>query len=346
MGRGRSADGVSVSVVIPTRNRQLLLRRALDSVLAQRQVDIEVLVVDEASEDGTADFVRAMADPRVALIRHDTPRGVAAARNAGLARARAPWVAFLDDDDLWAPTKLALQLAAAPAVGASWVCVGAVVVNEGLRIVSGTPPPSGGDVARLLAFNVVPGGGSGPMVRTELARSIGGFDTALSILADWDMWIRLFLKAPPACVEQPLVAYLRHNGSMSHVNEGFTDELDRMVAKHEEARRARGVEMSRDLWLKWAAAMMVRSGNRKEAVRTYVHLVRRYGDLKSLARAVLGGLFPELMVRYWGRNSLRRLPPGWQDEAEAWLETIRNGGTQPSGDARRTAALAVREAAG
>src|SRR5437867_300620 len=152
MGRGRSADGVSV--VIPTRNRQRLLRRALGSVLAQRQVDIEVLVVDEASEDGTADFVRAIADPRVVLVRHDAPRGVAAARNAGLARARAPWVAFLDDDDVWAPTKLALQLAAAPAVGASWVCVGAVVVNEALRIVSGTPPTNSCDVAKLLAFNV------------------------------------------------------------------------------------------------------------------------------------------------------------------------------------------------
>jgi hypothetical protein len=129
---------------------------------------------------------------------------------------------------------------------------------------------------------------------------------------------------------------------MSHVNQGFTDELDRMVAKHEEARRARGVEMSRDLWLKWAASLMVRSGNRREAVQTYVHLVRRYRDLKSLARALLGGLFPELMVRYWGRNSLRRLPPGWRDEAEAWLAAIRDDGTQPAGDAPRTAALAVR----
>src|SRR5437867_10989586 len=173
---------LAVSVVIHTRNRRTILARGLHTVLAQHDVNLEVVVVDEASEDGTADLVRGLSDPRVELVRHDAPRGVAAARNAGLARARAPWVAFLDDDDLWAPTKLALQLAAAPAVGASWVCVGAVVVNEALRIVSGTPPTNSCDVAKLLAFNVVPGGGSGLMVRTALVRSVGGFDTALSIL--------------------------------------------------------------------------------------------------------------------------------------------------------------------
>jgi len=314
---------LAVSVVIPTRNRRTLLARALRTVLAQHDVNLEVVVVDEASEDGTADLVRGLSDPRVELVRHDAPKGVAAARNSGLARARAPWVAFLDDDDLWAPTKLALQLQAAANVEAGWVCVGSVVVDEALRIVSGTRPPPSHELPEILSFNLVPGVGSGPMVRTELARSVGGFDTGLSILADWDMWIRLFLRTPPAFVYHPLVGYLRHHRSMSHLNQGFPDEFDRMAAKHAPARQTWGVQLSRERWLRWAAAMHVRSGNRREAFRTYVYLARYYRDAKSLARAALGVLFPKLMMRYWRWNALRLLPPGWYEEGEAWLAPIR-----------------------
>src|SRR2546421_10333643 len=111
-----------ISVVIPTRNRRALVSRALTTVLGQRNVDIEVFVVDEGSSDGTAELVRSLADSRVTVVRHETPKGVANARNAGLARARAPWVAFLDDDDVWAPDKLALQRDAA--TGARWACGG------------------------------------------------------------------------------------------------------------------------------------------------------------------------------------------------------------------------------
>jgi glycosyltransferase involved in cell wall biosynthesis len=312
-----------VTVVIPTRNRRRLLARALGTVLGQREVELEVFVVDDASDDGSADFVREIGDARVAVVRHDAPSGVAAARNTGLACAQAPWVAFLDDDDMWAPTKLALQLDAAARTGARWVCGGAVIVDEGLQIVAAKRPPTNGDIRELLAFNVVPGGGSGAMVRTDLVRSVRGFDGTLSILADWDMWIRLFLETPPASVWHPVVAYLRHSGSMSHLNHGFSGELERMVVKHERARRALGVEVGRDRWLLWAAAMHVRSGNRREAVQTYVHLASHYGDLKSVARAVLGGLFPEVIVRLWSQRSLRALPPGWREEAQAWLAPLR-----------------------
>jgi glycosyltransferase involved in cell wall biosynthesis len=320
-----SAATPDVSVVIPTRNRRALLRRALRSVLAQRRVAIEVFVVDDASTDGTADFVRSLGDPRVMVVRHQTARGVAAARNTGLARARAPWVAFLDDDDMWAPTKLTRQLSAAAQAGAGWVCAGAVIVDETLAIVAGKGPPVNGDVSQLLAFNIVPGGGSGPVVRTDLARAVGGFDSAFSILADWDMWIRLFLETPPACVWHPVVAYLRHTGSMSHLNEGFDGELDRMVVKHARARQQLGVEMGRDRWLRWAAAMQIRAGNRRQAVQTYVHLASRYRDLKSVGRALVGGLFPALIVRYWSQSARRQLPAGWWEEAEVWLAPLRNG---------------------
>jgi glycosyltransferase involved in cell wall biosynthesis len=285
-------------------------------------------VVDDGSGDGTSDFVRDLRNRRITLIRHERPKGVAAARNAGLDRARAPWIAFLDDDDLWAPSKLAMQLEAARK-GAEWVCVAAVVVDEALGIVSCTKAPPEADRIPLLSYNCIPGGGSGPMVRTDVAREAEGFDTSFSILADWDMWIRLFLRSKPSFIDRPLVGYLRHNASMSHSNHGFRDELERIIAKHDDARRASGVEVSRDRWLKWAAAMQLRSGNRREALRLYVELARDYLDVKSIARAFAGALAPALVIRYWRWHLRRLIPRDFYAEAEAWLAPLRD--TSPQG---------------
>ena len=101
-----------VSVVIPTRNRCSLLARALECVQRQRGVEVEAVVVDDGSEDGTSEYLKRVSGVELAVVRHKRPRGVATARNAGVERASASWVAFLDDDDLWAPDKLARQVAA------------------------------------------------------------------------------------------------------------------------------------------------------------------------------------------------------------------------------------------
>src|SRR4051794_10559124 len=98
-------EAPAVSVVIPTRDRPSLLRQALDSVDAQRDVALEVVVIEDDSSE---------------------PRGVAATRNAGIGKARAPWVAFLDDDDLWSPGKLKRQLEVAEKANAPWAFSAAV----------------------------------------------------------------------------------------------------------------------------------------------------------------------------------------------------------------------------
>ena len=92
-----------VTVVVPTRNRASMLEQALRSVAGQRDVDLEAVVVDDGSTDDTQAVIAAMGDRRLRLIRHQRPQGVSTARNRGVADARGHWVAFLDDDDLWAP---------------------------------------------------------------------------------------------------------------------------------------------------------------------------------------------------------------------------------------------------
>ena len=110
---GEARGPGSVAVVIPTRDRWPLLRTAVASALAQEDVDAQVVVVDDGSVDETARELEAVSDPRLLVLHHDRPRGVSAARNLGLSRVTATWVAFLDDDDVWAPRYLASMLDAA-----------------------------------------------------------------------------------------------------------------------------------------------------------------------------------------------------------------------------------------
>ena len=105
----RSEDAPTVSVIIPTYNRAHLLPRALESVLAQTFEDLEVLVVDDGSTDGTEAVVTGY-DDRVRYLRQPQNAGVSAARNRGLREARGEFVAFLDSDDEWFPEKLARQV--------------------------------------------------------------------------------------------------------------------------------------------------------------------------------------------------------------------------------------------
>jgi len=130
-----------VSVIIPTRNRSKLLEASLRSVLWQRNVDLETIVVDDGSTDDTPSVLRSLGD-RIRVVRHDRSQGVSAARNRGIAEARGEWVAFLDDDDLWAPDKLELQLQALRRADRRWAYAGAVEITMDNQILAGRPPAS------------------------------------------------------------------------------------------------------------------------------------------------------------------------------------------------------------
>ena len=168
-------------MVVPTRDRwSLLSRHALPSALGQEGVEVEVVVVDDGSTDGTPELVEALGGERVKLVRQAASRGPAAARNAGIGVARGDWVAFLDDDDLWSPVKLTMQLGAVGDAG--WGYCGGVVVDERLEVVDTLAVRSVSAIAEeLRSGNVVAAGSSSVIARTDLLRSLGGFDE-LSIL--------------------------------------------------------------------------------------------------------------------------------------------------------------------
>ena len=312
-----------ITVVMPTRNRRRLLLRTLGTVRAQQGVDLEVVVVDDGSSDGSADAVASLGDRRVTVVRNGRAGGVSAARNAGLAEARAPWVAFLDDDDLWAPDKLVSQLTVAADDGRiGWVCAGAVTVDRALRVVSGTVPPTLEVLRQLLAFNSIPGGGSGTIARTDLVRRVGGFDPELSNMADWDLWIRLCAEAPLGAVVRPLTAYLRHPTSLSHDLTDVRDEFEHVRRKHARARQERGLPDS-SRTLEWFVYRQAQAGNRRAAAAAYLDLWRHYHSRKARRRAAAALVAPGAMRRRRDRASLRRLPDWWVAEAEQWLAPLR-----------------------
>ena len=159
---------MKVSVVIPTHDRRAWLELTLRSVLRQHHDDLEVIVVDDGSTDDTAETLAGLSDPRGRVIRHDAPRGVGASRNDGAARAKGEWLAFVDDDDIWAPEKLALQLQAAERAGRAWVYSRLVHVDEHATGHRGRPPPPPERRRRLIArYNVIPGGGSNVILRRD-----------------------------------------------------------------------------------------------------------------------------------------------------------------------------------
>jgi glycosyltransferase involved in cell wall biosynthesis len=299
-----------VSVVIPTHNRRRLLGQAVRSALGQVGVEVEVIVVDDGSSDGTADAVASLGDDRVRVIRHRRPLGVAAARNAGAGAARAAWVALLDDDDLWAPDKLKRQLEAASAAEAGWVYAGVVEIDAEGRLLGGGAPPSPEElVAGLRRRNLMPAGSSNVAVRSDLLSASGGFDPRLRHLADWDLWLRLAALGPPACVPAPLVAYRLHHSQATLDTTGMLAEASALEARHGADRIA---------ILRWAAWSHLRTGRRRAALRAYTGAVLA-GDVASLARAAVALLHPR-------PSTVRRpsQPSGteaaWIAAGQRWLE--------------------------
>jgi glycosyltransferase involved in cell wall biosynthesis len=197
-----------VSVIIPTFNRRPMVVEAIQSVLVQREVRFELIVVDDGSTDGTLAAVEEALENATAPVRfiRTERRGVAAARNLGVEAAVAPRIAFLDSDDLWKPEKLSRQLAdlrdhreyRISQSDELWIRSGRRV-NPGLRHLK-----HAGDifVESLRTCLISP---SAVIMETDLFRELGGFDETMSAAEDYDLWLRILLHCEVGLLKEPLV---------------------------------------------------------------------------------------------------------------------------------------------
>jgi glycosyltransferase involved in cell wall biosynthesis len=321
-----------VSVVIPTRDRSSLLALTLRTALWQRDVLLEVIAIDDGSTDDTPDVIARIEDPRVRSFRNETSRGVSAARNRGIAEASGAWIALCDDDDLWAPDKLRLQLEAAESGDREWVYTGSVNVDVRNRVRGGLPPvPPDRFMSLLPRWNPMPGGCSNIIVAASALAAVGGFDAGFRIFADWDLWLRLAGRSAPGFVSQPLVGYRVHPGNMSLDAVAFLDELRAVEHRYGRVDRARIV--------RHLAHQLLRRGQRRDALPLFVR-AGLAGGPRSLVIDVPRDIAGVVAQAWPGVRARLRLPPStdamaradrlaardpnraWKAQAEAWLADL------------------------
>ncbi|MFN8020408.1 MAG: glycosyltransferase family A protein [Acidimicrobiales bacterium] len=287
-----------VSVVMPTHNRADRLTWALASVLERDHPSIEVIVVDDGSKDHTRSVLASVDDPRLRVVHLDPNGGVSKARNAGIAAATGRWVAFVDDDDYWLPTKLSAQLAELRSSGARWSIVAALEVTPALEPLALARTYDAMDVEWLLGSNVVPGGCSGVVVERALLDTIGGFDPALSMFADWELWTRCAIEAGrPAVLPEPLVLYVVHPGQMSADQTKSRRELLVIRDRFRSLRRQRrGGDGGRFPMVEWVVRRARRGGGLGPGARAAWQL----HDL--VPRAMVASIVTILLAPNWARR--------------------------------------------
>lgn len=216
-----------VTAVVPTYNRAHLITDSLNSIAAQDYRPIEIIIVDDGSTDNTAEVVKQwqklnkQADTLTVSYIQQENQGGNVARNTGIVAASGAYIAFLDSDDLWHPSKLSKQLALFghdPMVGGVYCGVQHVEVGHG-KITEPTVRdyPQGWLLEKMLIHDVT-APTSTYVVRKEVFVNVGVFDVELQARQDWDMWIRLATEYKIGCVPEPLVDFREHPGPRTASN--------------------------------------------------------------------------------------------------------------------------------
>lgn len=239
-----------VSVVIPTFNRAFTLKRTLESVLCQSYRQFEIVVVDDGSTDKTEEIAQRVADSRLRWVRHDKNLGAAAARNTGIKAARGNWVAFLDSDDEWLPTKLEAQLRAMEKEGeeTAGICCGYFLHQDSQDPVEKIPHrPASWHKHLLLGCDLGPG--TTLLVRKKAFDEIGLMDEAYARFEDWEWLLRFVKRYDLAVVPRPLARVYRTRNVSAQTVENAAKRI--VKAYQIEARKYGGSFERRFLASRW-----------------------------------------------------------------------------------------------
>jgi hypothetical protein len=283
------ADGGTprVSVLMTTRDGASTISESVASVLRQTMADFELLVVDDGSVDATPSILAGIGDPRVRVVRHERPHGIAGARNAGLACCRAPYVAMLDHDDLCLPERLAAQAAYLDDHPHTVLVGTAVRVLSGLSdVASGQPARLAPAGLRLLLHLGNPLTWSSVMVRRDALVAVAAGGETLRAAAepadDFDLYHRLLAHGDVARLDRVLTQYRWHGSNTSH---GRAVEI-----------AARAAEVLARAYAPWfgaeaesAAALVIRHLSDRAPVPDAATLDRVLGIIAHVARASPGG---------------------------------------------------------
>jgi glycosyltransferase involved in cell wall biosynthesis len=208
-----------ISVIIPVYNGEQTIRETIGSVLRQTLPDIEIIVINDGSQDSTLEVVSCIPDSRIKVFSYPNA-GISITRNRGTYHATGEYISFIDADDLWTPDKLEAQLNALlanpqTAVAYSWTDY---IDESGQFLHQGGYMSVSGDVyAKLLLIDFV-ASGSNPLIRRQALTEVGGFDESMTHSEDRDLWLRLAARYPFIAVPSAQVLYRQSvNSASTHV---------------------------------------------------------------------------------------------------------------------------------
>ncbi|MBD2388333.1 glycosyltransferase family 2 protein [Cylindrospermum sp. FACHB-282] len=221
-----------VSVVIPAYNAMIYLPDTLASVLQQTFTDFEVFIINDGSTDNIKQWATQIVDPRVKLISQQN-QGVSAARNTGIAHSTGEFVAFLDADDLWKPTKLEKQvhcLEDNSAVGLVYTWTAFIDQSGKFTGILLANHVEGNVWEQIVVLDMI-STGSSPMVRRNCFDTVGLFDPNIRGGEDRDMWSRIAAHYPFKVVKEPLTLYRRHSSNTTKNSNKMLQELRLVIEK-------------------------------------------------------------------------------------------------------------------
>lgn len=266
-----------VSAIIPTHNRAEMLKRAIRSVQLQTYSHLEIIVVDDASQDKTSEVVASFGDPRIRYIRHDTNRGGSVARNTGIRAATGEYISFLDDDDEWEPEKTDEQLKLLSSYD--------VVTCTSDGIGDDLPKFNSRKTLELGDLQKGPWGGTGVLMAKASVLKQTMFDESLPRGQDWDLFIRIALLHKIGYLNKPLLRY--DSGSHPRITNSI-----RNISIHELEQQLRVVEKHKNLfgsnWYKrnMCQGLLYGIKDRPDKISLLVYTARRYGII-NVVRGVL-----------------------------------------------------------
>jgi glycosyltransferase involved in cell wall biosynthesis len=249
MLQGGSENAPSVSVIIPCYNGEQFVAFAIESALAQTYPNVEIIVVDDGSTDGSrAAVARYREDPRVRFLEHDSNKGIAAARNTGIRASTGELIGFLDQDDIWLPEKLALQVPRFSCDGSD--DLGLVLSDTLTADKDGRPcgapsrlpvPADLNDLSREDAFRKLFAGNfittASVLVRRECFDTLGLLDESIRGGADdYEFWLRLAGRCRIEHLDECVAVRRVHSGNYSANTERLISDTlvfsRRVVAEH------------------------------------------------------------------------------------------------------------------
>lgn len=268
-----SEDLPFVSVIIPTFNRVELLKETVQSVRDQTFRDFEIIVVNDGSSDGTAQWLSEQKDLRA--VTHANS-GIAASRNKGASIARGRWLAFLDHDDLWAPEKLQVQ---AEFVKAHPEVAMVAVMHERLGKPYREPRAPSWTCGDLFVKEYAESfiHTSSVMIREDVFKEIQGFPTCYRFADEFHVWLQIAAAHPIAYFDRPLVFIRFYAANTSHNRIGVrTDTYDILMRNYDPSRIPRSVFLRTmsDHDISFGRAY-VQAGDLREALKWFKSSVQR-----------------------------------------------------------------------